>query len=299
MGHSDVGLRAIGEFARPLICCEQAGIFIAMTPSLAHEPRSREQIVAVTKIARDVLGDDAVAAYLYGSAVAGGLRPNSDLDILAVSDRSLTGDERSAITQRLLPISGSTAIGGPARSIELTILARAALTPWRYPASIELQYGDWMRAELERGDVREWPRPDPDVAILIETVRRRALPLFGPPAAAVIYPVPHSDFVRAMLDMVPILMPGIEEGDDRRNGLLTLARIWTTLATDEICPKDQAANWALPRLPEEHRQVLAHARAAYLGEEQENWADFAPQVRPHVDHVVARIRALAAEMSSG
>jgi streptomycin 3"-adenylyltransferase len=88
-------------------------------------------------------------------------------------------------------------------------------------------------------------------------------------------------------------MPGIEEGDDTRNGLLTLARIWTTLATGEIRPKDEAADWALARLPEEHRPVLAHARSAYLGEEPEDWRQLAPRLRPHVDHVVQRIRTLA------
>lgn len=139
-----------------------------------------------------------------------------------------------------------------------------------------------------------WPCLDPDVAVLIETARRGAMTLFGPPAAAVLDPVPHADLVRAMMDMVPVLMPGIEEGDDRRNGLLTLARIWTTLASGEIRPKDQAADWALERLPEEHRRVLAHARAAYLGEEIEDWSDLVLRVRPHVDHVVTRIRTLAA-----
>jgi len=264
-----------------------------MMPSLAHEPRSREQIVAVTEIVRDVLGDSAVAAYRYGSAVAGGLRPSSDLDILAVSGRSLTDDERSAIAQRLLPISGSAAVGGSARSIELTVLARPVLTPLRYPASIELQYGDWMRAELEHGVAPEWPRPDPDVAVLIETARRAAVPLLGPPAAAVLDPVPRADLIQAMVDLVPVILPGIEEGDDRRNGLLTLARIWTTLASGEIRPKDEAADWALARLPEEHRPVLAHARAVYVGEESEDWSDLVSRVYPHVGYVIARIRTSA------
>jgi predicted nucleotidyltransferase len=104
-----------------------------MTSFLTREPRSREQIAAATDIIRDILGDAALAAYLYGSAVAGGLPPDSDLDILVVSDRSLTGDETAAIIRRLLLISGHRAGGGPARSIELTIIARPAVTPWRYP----------------------------------------------------------------------------------------------------------------------------------------------------------------------
>ncbi|CCC97262.1 streptomycin 3'-adenylyltransferase [Azospirillum brasilense] len=278
-----------------LSCRDVAGILMAMIPFLTHEPRSCEQTVAAAAVVRDALGAAASAAYLYGSAVAGGLRPNSDLDILVVTERSLSQDERVAIVRKLLPISGSAAVGGPGRPVELTILARPALIPWRHPACLELQYGEWMRAEFERGDIPVWPCQDPDVAVLIETARRGALPLFGPPVAAVLDPVPRADFVRAMLDMVPILIPGIEEGDDRRNGLLTLARIWTTLTTGEILPKDQAADWALARLPEEHRRVLAHARAAYLGEEGEDWSDLAPGVRPHVDHVIARIQTLTAE----
>ena len=251
--------------------------FTPMTPSLAHEPRSQAQIAATTDIVRDVLGAAALAAYLYGSAVAGGLRPASDLDMLVVSDRSLTGNERAAIVERLLPISGRGAVGGPARPIELTIVARPALTPWRYPPSLELQYGDWMRAELERGELPTWPRPDPDVAVLIETARRVAVPLIGPPVAAVLGSVPRADLVRAMVDSIPVLMPGIEEGTDIRNGLLTLARIWATLANGEYPLEGRggrlgarapprgapAGAGARPRcLPRRGGRGLAQARAA-------------------------------------
>ena len=266
-----------------------------MTPFLEHEPRSREQIAAVIAIVHDVLGNAALAAYLYGSAVTGGLRPDSDLDVLVVSDRSLTGRERAAFIERLMPISGRHAVGGPARSIELTVLARPALIPWRYPPSIDFQYGDWLRDKFDRGELPEWPHPDPDVAVIVETARRAAVPLLGAPVAAILEPVLRADLIRAMVDSVPVILPGIEERTDTRNGLLTLARIWTTLASGEIRSKDEAASWALERLPEEHRPVLAHARAVYLGEEPEDWRAFDSRLRPHVDYVVARIRMLAAE----
>ncbi|MFN3350836.1 aminoglycoside adenylyltransferase family protein [Pseudorhodoplanes sp.] len=266
-----------------------------MTPFLSQEARSRDQIAAATDIIRDTLGDAALAVYLYGSAVAGGLRPNSDIDVLTISSRSLSGDERATIIRRLMPISGWHADGGPGRPIELSVVARPSLMPWRYPPSIELQYGEWMREELKRGELPKWPHPDPDVTILVETARRAAVPLLGPPIAKILEPVPRVDLVRAMTEAIPVIMPGIEEGDDRRNGLLTLARIWNTLATGEIRSKDEAANWALARLPEEHRPVLAHARAVYLGDEPEAWHDLDPHVRPHVDHVVNRIRTLASK----
>jgi streptomycin 3"-adenylyltransferase len=81
--------------------------------------------------------------------------------------------------------------------------------------------------------------------------------------------------------------------------VLTLARIWTTVATGIIRSKDAAADWALARLPEEHRPVLAHARATYLGEEDDSWEDRRLRVRPHVDHVILEIERLGAgDMSS-
>jgi hypothetical protein len=46
-----------------------------------------------------------------------------------------------------------------------------------------------------------------------------------------------------------------------RNVVLTLPRIWSAVATDNVLSKDSAAAWALPRLPEEHRPVLERARA--------------------------------------
>ncbi len=80
--------------------------------------------------------------------------------------------------------------------------------------------------------------------------------------------------------------------------LLTLARILSTVADGGIRSKDVAAAWALARLPQEHRAVLARARAIYLGAEEERWEDIGPQVRPHADHVVAEIKRLIAARTS-
>ena len=55
---------------------------------------------------------------------------------------------------------------------------------------------------------------------------------------------------------------------------------------------------ALTRLPEEHRAVLARARAIYLGDEEERWDDIKPRVRPHADHVVGEIERLAADAAA-
>ena len=56
-----------------------------------------------------------------------------------------------------------------------------------------------------------------------------------------------------------------------------------------IRSKADAAEWALKRLPEEHRAVPARARAIYLGEHPEEWGDLAPEVGPYARYVVSQI----------
>ena len=47
-----------------------------------------------------------LGVYLYGSATTGGLRHDSDIDLLVVTRRSLTGGERAALVSVLLTHSG-------------------------------------------------------------------------------------------------------------------------------------------------------------------------------------------------
>ena len=246
-----------------------------------------ERIVAVV---REALGDSVIGAYLHGSSVFGGLHPQSDIDVLVVTQRPTTLDEKRALIGRLLPISGRGDPTGRSRSVELKIVVQSDVRPWRYPPPLDLEYGDWWRKEFERGELTPWVSPNPDLALLLEMALQANHPLFGPPPAEVLDPIPRADFRRAMFDSIPALL-GFLDGDEA-NVVLTFARIWTTLATGVIRSKDAAADWALPRLPPEHRAVLEHARAIYLGDAPEEWGDLLPRVRPHVDHVLGEIRSL-------
>jgi predicted nucleotidyltransferase len=245
----------------------------------------------VVDILRDVLGDAVVGAYLHGSAVLSGLRPTSDLDVLGVVARETTDAERRAIVERLLEISGRRAYRGPARPLELTVVRASELRPWRPVPTVDLLYGEWLRDAFETGDVPA-PTPMPDLGPEVALALQGDAALFGPPAAEVFEPVPRADLARSVMAGVPGLVSELET--DTRNVVLTLARIWYTLETGIIGSKDEAAAWALERLPAGSREVLALARDEYLdGRDDTDWAARMAAVRADAAHIVDRMASQA------
>ena len=217
---------------------------------------------AIGALRRGLAETKIVGFYLYGSAVAGGLRPDSDLDLFVVTDRRLLAAEKARIIEGLLPISGRETRPSRWRPIEMTIVAQPEVRPWRYPPRTELQYGEWLRDAFLSGVIEPEPAESPDLGVLITMVRQSSRSFIGPAPVEVLDEVPRTDLVRAMIDGVPSLMADL--ADDTRNVLLTLARIWTTVATGEIRSKDEAADWTLSRLPDASRPMLARARDLYI-----------------------------------
>jgi predicted nucleotidyltransferase len=251
-----------------------------------------EQFDRVVSLVRATLGDAVIGIYLHGSAVFGRLMPTSDLDVFVVTNRRTTEAERRAVIEGLLPISGRGDPTGASRSIGFEIVAQPDVRPWRYPARLDLQFGDWFRPEFARGNYSPWDELNPDLAILVAMVIQADRPLFGPRPGEVLGPVPWSDVRRAMLDSIPDLLSYLD--GDERNVVLTFVRIWSSLATGTFRSKDGAADWALPLLPPEHRPVLERARELYVqGIATEDWGELRPRIRPFVDHVVGEIERQA------
>ena len=249
-----------------------------------------DQVGDVVAAVAEVLGPDVLGVYLYGSAVAGGLRHRSDLDVLVVVDADPDPAVRAALVAALLPVGRRAGRRPDDRSVELTVVVRSDVVPWRYPPRQAFQYGEWERDEYLAGFVPA-PRSEPDLAVLLTTAVAHGIPLAGPPIPALLSPVPAVDLRRACVDLIPRL-----DGDldiDTANVILTMARVWATLETGEILAKDVAATWALGRSPDFARAALVRARGVYLGTETDRWDDLGVQVRTAADALHAAIRAAA------
>ncbi|HJR86357.1 MAG TPA: aminoglycoside adenylyltransferase family protein [Acidimicrobiia bacterium] len=220
------------------------------------------QIDAALSVVEGVLSADLIGGvYLYGSAVVGGLRPDSDVDLLVVVTRRLGLDDKERLITGLLA-TGEKTRPPSRRPLELTVVAQSEVRPWRYPPRWELQYGEWLRPQFLRKNFEPWEEFNPDLTVLIEMVLQSGRPLAGPSPSSLLDPVPERDLIAAMVDEAPRLLGDLI--DDTRNVLLTLARIWMTLESGQIRSKDTAANWALERAPERFRPVLARACQLYL-----------------------------------
>ena len=254
---------------------------------------TQAQIESLVERVRDVLREDLVGTYLHGSAVLG-FRPDSDIDVLFVSTRRTTADEKRRLIDLLLSLSGRRASLRPGRPIEFDLVVESEIRPWRYPPAFDLHYSEMWRERFESGELEPWTSTtNTDLASAVTMVLLGDKPLAGPPPAEVFDPVPRSDYIDAILrdtGTVDEFLPS-----DTRNVVLTLPRIWSAVATEAVYSKESAADWALPRLPEEHRAVLERARAAYRGEAEDSWDDIRPRVRAYADHVVSEIERARTE----
>lgn len=227
------------------------------------------EALQAARAAESQFGSTLSAVYLYGSAVAGGLRPNSDVDILVVVDKPTTRTARADLVAGLMKVSGRYPVepGGP-HPLEVTVFLRSDLAEPAYPLRSEFVYGEWLRKAFEAGEVPE-PASNPDFTLLLAQARRQAKSLVGPDAAELLPAIPAADIRRAIGDSLPALLDSL--AGDERNVLLTLVRMWQTLTTGEFVAKDVAADWAIRRLPAGTAILVAYAKDAYLGVGKDDW----------------------------
>lgn len=236
---------------------------------------------------KDLLGHHLLGVYLYGSSVVGGLQKYSDIDLFTVSERATTDKEKQILVNSLLQISGIY-MKNSELPIELTIVVKSEINLWHYPSKFNFQYGEWLRESFESGVIEPWPtKMMPDLALLITQVLLANRILFGPSPDQLICPVPYHDFILATKDALENLMGDLHT--DTRNVLLTYARIWSTLETDTIRSKSNAALWVMDRLLKEYKPVLERAWSMCMGKTSESWNDITDLIQPCAEFMVSKI----------
>lgn len=255
----------------------------------------QQQLKDSLALLKRILGPDLLGVYLFGSSVVGGLQKYSDIDMFVVANRETTLEEKNHLIAQLLQSSGLY-MKGAKPPIEMTIVQKAAVNPWRYPPHFDFQYGEWLRTSFEQGILEPWDTHEmSDLAVIITQVFLRSQTLWGPDPRQLLAPVPYADFMKALVHDVDRLTADLEH--DTRNVLLTLARIWNTVSTDVISSKPVAAKWAMDRLPSQYQPVIKRAYAICIDVENEHWDDIEKLIKPCADFMVDQINEQASLIS--
>ncbi|MET4575401.1 aminoglycoside adenylyltransferase family protein [Ottowia thiooxydans] len=254
-------------------------------------PEVRSQIAVVQAALERLLGDKLCGIHLFGSAVDGGLKPCSDIDLMVTVNSPLPEPLQQRLLQTLLAHSAWPGSDPSLRALEVTVVALSEIQPWRYPPRREMQFGEWLRTDIQAGRY-EPAMPDNDLAILFTKLRRHSLALHGPDAHVLFEAVPLADLKQSLVDTLSQWQQPSDWEGEERNILLALARIWYTACTGEIAAKDAAAAWAAERLPAAHSALMARAAAAYLSGQPDGLAAIPEQVAHTIHFCRSEIEAV-------
>lgn len=97
--------------------------------TLSIPPSIQRQTDAACRLITHVTGDTLRAIHLYGSAVAGGLKPNSDIDLLVTIGQPLTEAQRATLMQELLALSSPSGASAETRALEVTVVLYSGWFP--------------------------------------------------------------------------------------------------------------------------------------------------------------------------
>ncbi|MFW2570147.1 aminoglycoside adenylyltransferase family protein [Legionella sp. 29fVS95] len=256
-----------------------------------YSPEMQQQLKDSLELLKMILGADLLGVYLYGSSLVGGLQKYSDIDLFVVTKRATTSEEKARLIADLLQISGIY-MKGSKLPIEMTLVEKTAINPWRYPPHFDFQYGDWLRQSFEKGITEPWLTHEmPDLALIVTQVLLKSQTLLGLEPERLLAPVPYHDFIKAMLHDLNRLAMDLEH--DTRNVLLTYARIWSTLETNAIRSKPAAADWVMDHLPEVYQPVMQRAKSICIGIETEYWDDVKILIKSCADFMANKINEQA------
>jgi len=215
-----------------------------------------DEVVAATG---ELVGPRRIGVVLHGSLVLGDWRaPVSDLDVLVVIDGPVAAADRAAVARGL----GELAAARPAGTdLDVAVLTAAAAATPHHPVPVDVRAG--AEREPALGGLA------PELAADLAVARVLGVALHGPEPAEIIGEVARGD-----------LLESVQAGFDAAlstgvflprpaDGILTACRGLATIngAPGVVLSKEEAGEWALERMPMQHRPLVVWALAERRGED--------------------------------
>jgi hypothetical protein len=216
------------------------------------DPGVEELLSRLAEKQEEVLGDDLLGCYVFGSVATGDFEPGiSDVDTTTVLRADLTLRQLTALARLHREIVEEM----PAWEdrVEVVYLSSRALAMFRtasWPAA-QISPGEPFHArEVDRGWLIDWYQLR-DVGVVLR----------GPAIDSLVPEITHGEYVRAVRQHLLTWRDSLDDLDsqaDQAYAVLTMCRGLRTVRTGEHVSKREAARWASDELPE-HANLIRDA----------------------------------------
>jgi len=207
---------------------------------------------------KNVLQNQFVGMYLFGSLANGDFDEHSDIDVLVVTDGEISEDIFSALKamhMEMAKIDSHWAVQQEVSYIPQNALRRFDSSNMYHPY---LDRGD--------GEVLKVKAHASDWIIQRHILRERGVVITGPDLKTLIDPVSPNDLPQAVMDVLPLWVNPILEDQSiiKKCGyqsfcVLSLCRMLYTLQNKAILSKPAAAKWAMDTLDPKWKPLIERA----------------------------------------
>lgn len=205
-------------------------------------------------------------AYVHGSVTMGGFQPRqSDVDLLFVSDRDLSDEERIGLMNLCLTSSTQP------YPLELTVMTERSLQEWVHPSPFEFHYSEAWRAKMEKTTIDELLREqrgmtDPDLAAHLKVIMERGRVLYGAPMRELLIGFEESHYREAIKDDALDCLSSLD--NHPVYSVLNLVRVMAYEIDGRVLAKREVLEWAKRQpIPTDLLRVIQKAAMAYAGED--------------------------------
>lgn len=206
---------------------------------------------------KEILQDQLVGVYLYGSLTNGGFDEHSDIDVIFVTRNDIPDEIFSTLSAMHKEIAKMDSLWS--NQLEVAYIPKVAFE--RFDRSI-------LYPHLDRGSGESLHKiaPESDWLILCHNLRDLGITILGPNPKTFIDSVSSSDLRQAVMEGVPIWFAPIiaNPSEIKKRGyqsffVLSICRMLYTLKHGEIISKPAAAQWGKEQLDKQWEPLIERA----------------------------------------
>ncbi len=218
-----------------------------------------------SQLCQDTFGDNLLGVYLHGSLAMGCFHPaKSDLDLLVAVESEPTDDAKLIFMQQVVELNKEA----PAKGIEMSIVARAAVMPFQYPTPFVLHFSPmhlgWFQND-PAGYVANMKGTDTDLAAHVTILHRYGKVLHGAPIDAIFGQVPKAAYLDSIMQDTANAREDILS--DPIYVTLNLCRVLAYVQEEAVLSKRDGGLWGTKHVPEKYHALIGEALRCYATSE--------------------------------